>query len=259
MRLDKNLKDFSKTEQTKLSKVAKSIKEKDFQLRITKEKNELIQDEVNNLENIYQLSLEKEKIQKEIVQKMNTNMSKTNDINNNIKEEINNSVVTNNNINQDIKTKMENNSNSHSLYKLNNKKKNKGLILDNENKSNFPETREEQLKLIRKKYLEEEEEEQEQKNNNINNFEEINNEQLIDSENKLNEIENQEQIQINNEYNYKNIEIKHNYEEENDIDILNDNINNNKIIDENMDKIYDIKIDEILNKNIKKKQAPFKV
>ena len=257
MRLDKNLKDFSKTEQTKLSKVAKSIKEKDFQLRITKEKNELIQDEVNNLENIYKLSLEKEKIQKEIVQKMNTNISKTNDINNNIKEEINNSVVTNNNINQDIKTKMENNSNSHSLYKLNNKKKNKELILDNENKSNFPETREEQLKLIRKKYLEEEE--QEQKNNNINNnMEEINNEQLVDSENKLNEIENQEQIQINNEYNYKNIKIKNNYEEENDIDILNDNINN-KIIDDNIDKIDDKKLDEIVNKNLKKKQAPFKV
>ena len=196
MRLDKNLKDFSKTEQTKLSKIAKSIKEKDFQLRITREKNELLQDEVNNLENIYQLSLEKDKIQKEIVQKMNTNMSKTNDINNNIKVEINNSIVTNNDINKDIKTKMENNSNSQSLYKLNNKKKNKDLILDNENKSNFPETREEQLRFIRKKYLEEEE--QDQKNNNINNnMEEINNEQLIDSENKLNEIENQEQEQIN--------------------------------------------------------------
>ena len=252
MRLDKNLKDFSKTEQAKLSKVAKSIKEKDFQLRITKEKNELIQDEVNNLENIYQLSLEKEKIKNEIVQKMNTNMNKTNDIkNNNIKVEINNSITTNNNINQEIKIKKEDNSNSDSLYKLSIKKKNKELILNNENKNNFPETREEQLKLIRKKYLEEEE--QEQKNNNINNFEEINNEQLIDSENKLNEIENQEQDQINNEYNYNNIEIKNNYEEENDIDIINDNIsnNNNKINDEN--------IDEIDHKNIKKKKAPFKV
>jgi hypothetical protein len=257
MRLDKNLKDFSKTEQAKLSKVAKSIKEKDFQLRITKEKNELIQDEVNNLENIYQLSLEKEKIKNEIVQKMNTNMNKTNDIkNNNIKVEINNSITTNNNINQEIKIKKEDNSNSDSLYKLSIKKKNKELILNNENKNNFPETREEQLKLIRKKYLEEEE--QEQKNNNINNFEEINNEQLIDSENKLNEIENQEQDQINNEYNYNNIEIKNNYEEENDIDILNDNINN-KIFDENIDKIDDKKIEEIANKNIRKKQAPFKV
>ena len=254
MRLDKNLKDFSKTEQTKLSKVAKSIKEKDFQLKITKEKNELIQDEVNNLENIYQLSLEKEKIKKEIAQKMNENTSKTTDNkDNNIKVEINN-----NNINQDIKTKMEDNNNSDSLYKLSIKKRNKELILDNEKKSDFPETREEQLKLIRKKYLEEEEQEQKY---NINNMEEINNEQFIDSENKLNEIENQEQDQINNEYNYNNIEVKNNYEEENDIDIVNDNIsnNNNKISDENIDNKDDEKIDEIENKNIKKKQAPFKV
>jgi len=254
MRLDKNLKDFSKTEQTKLSKVAKSIKEKDFQLKITKEKNELIQDEVNNLENIYQLSLEKEKIKKEIAQKMNENTSKTTDNkDNNIKVEINN-----NNINQDIKTKMEDNNNNDSLYKLSIKKRNKELILDNEKKSDFPETREEQLKLIRKKYLEEEEQEQKY---NINNMEEITNEQFIDSENKLNEIENQEQDQINNEYNYNNIEVKNNYEEENDIDIINDNIsnNNNKISDENIDNKDDEKIDEIENKNIKKKQAPFKV
>lgn len=254
MRLDKNLKDFSKTEQTKLSKVAKSIKEKDFQLKITKEKNELIQDEVNNLENIYQLSLEKEKIKKEIAQKMNENTSKTTDNkDNNIKVEINN-----NNINQDIKTKMEDNNNNDSLYKLSIKKRNKELILDNEKKSDFPETREEQLKLIRKKYLEEEEQEQKY---NINNMEEITNEQFIDSENKLNEIENQEQDQINNEFNYNNIEVKNNYEEENDIDIINDNIsnNNNKISDENIDNKDDEKIDEIENKNIKKKQAPFKV
>lgn len=254
MRLDKNLKDFSKTEQTKLSKVAKSIKEKDFQLKITKEKNELIQDEVNNLENIYQLSLEKEKIKKEIAQKMNENTNKTTDNkDNNIKVEINN-----NNINQDIKTKMEDNNNNDSLYKLSIKKRNKELILDNEKKSDFPETREEQLKLIRKKYLEEEEQEQKY---NINNMEEITNEQFIDSENKLNEIENQEQDQINNEYNYNNIEVKNNYEEENDIDIINDNIsnNNNKISDENIDNKDDEKIDEIENKNIKKKQAPFKV
>ena len=251
MRLDKNLKDFSKTEQTKLSKVAKSIKEKDFQLKITKEKNELIQDEVNNLENIYQLSLEKEKINKEIIQKMNINTSKSNNIqNNNIKDEINNSVVTNNNnINQDIKTKMEDNNNNKgdSLYKLNMKKNNKEIILDNGDKNNFPETREEQLKLIKKKYLDDEE--QEQKNNNI---EEINSEQFIDSENKLNEMENKDQEQINNEYNYNKIEINNNYEDENDIDIINSNISNNN-------NINDEKIGEIENKNIKVKKAPFKV
>lgn len=245
MRLDKNLKDFSKTEQVKLSKVAKSIKEKDFQLKITKEKNELIQDEVNNLENIYQLSLEKEKIKKEFVQKMNINTSKVNDNMNNIKVEINNSAV--NNINQNIKTKMEDNSNNDSVYKISLKKKNKELILDNGDISNFPETREEQLKLIRKKYLEEE---LYQQNNNIYNMEETNNEQY-----ELNDIENQDHGQANNDYNYNNIEIKDNYAEENDIDIINDNINN-KINDENID-IKDE--DKIEHQNLKKKHMPFKV
>ena len=69
-RLEKNIKDFLKTENSKISKISESLKQKGKQLNIIKEKNELIQNEINNLENIYQLSLEKEKIREEIEQKM---------------------------------------------------------------------------------------------------------------------------------------------------------------------------------------------
>ena len=56
----------------------KSIKEKANQLKIIKEKNKIVQEEVNNLENIYQLSLEKEKIREEIEQKMTINKNNEN-------------------------------------------------------------------------------------------------------------------------------------------------------------------------------------
>ena len=65
-RLEKTIESFKKTENSKYSKIAKAINEKLVQLKLVKEKNKLIQDEVNNLENIYQLSLEKENIKKEI-------------------------------------------------------------------------------------------------------------------------------------------------------------------------------------------------
>ena len=76
MRLEKTIESFIKTENSKYSRVSKAIKEKLVQLKLVKEKNKLIQEEVNNLENIYQLSLEKENIKKEIKQKMTIKKNK---------------------------------------------------------------------------------------------------------------------------------------------------------------------------------------
>ena len=59
MRLEKTIESLIKTENSKYSKISKAIKEKLIQLKLVKEKNELIKGEINNLENIYQLSLEK--------------------------------------------------------------------------------------------------------------------------------------------------------------------------------------------------------
>ena len=66
MRLEKTIESFVKTENIKYSRITRAIKDKLVQLKLVKEKNKLVQEEVNNLENIYQLSLEKENIKKEI-------------------------------------------------------------------------------------------------------------------------------------------------------------------------------------------------
>ena len=163
MRLEKNIKDFHKTENSKLLKVSKSIKEKAAQLKIIKEKNELIQDEINNLENIYQLSLEKEKIKAEIEQKMTIK---------------NNENLENKKNPEKIEDKE--NKNEINLKKI---KKEKNLDETNNNKNQLPGTREEQLKFIKKKYMEEEE------GNDKNNNEENNEERITDN---IEEIENDE-------------------------------------------------------------------
>ena len=176
MRLEKNIKDFFKTENSKLLKVSKSIKEKVAQLKIIKEKNELIQDEINNLENIYQLSLEKEKIKEEIEQKM-TIKNKENVENKKKEEKI-----------EDKENKIEKDL-----------KKNKKVynIEETDNNNLLPGTREEQLKFIKKKYMEEEE-------GNEKNNEENNDEQITD---KNEEIENEENIETNrNEEDISNID-----------------------------------------------------
>ena len=167
-RLEKNIKDFLRTENSKISKISESIKEKGKQLQIIKEKNELIQNEVNNLENIYQLSLEKEKIREEIEKKMT--------IKNNQKTRNKNEIK-----NEDNLEKIKNKTNTKSLDEI--------------NKSNILETREEQLRLIKKKYMEEDDK--------GNNNEENNNKELLDNEdiqNNNDELENlEENKNINNE------------------------------------------------------------
>ena len=163
-RLEKNIKDFLKTENSKISKISESLKQKGKQLNIIKEKNELIQNEINNLENIYQLSLEKEKIREEIEQKMIIKKCQTSN-----------------------EIKIDDN-----LEKIKNKANNKSL--DEINKKNIPDSREEQLRLIKKKYMEEDDK--------GNNNEESNNKELLDNENiqyNNNELENLEENKNNDE------------------------------------------------------------
>ena len=75
-RLEKTIESFQKTENSKYSRISKAINDKIVQLKLVKEKNKLIKDEVSNLENIYKLSLEKENIKKEIKRKMNIKLIK---------------------------------------------------------------------------------------------------------------------------------------------------------------------------------------
>ena len=160
MRLEKTIESFIKTENSKYSRVSKAIKEKLVQLKLVKEKNKLIQEEVNNLENIYQLSLEKESIKKEIKQKMtikkNKNiLEKTEE--NNIKDK-NTINIKDDKVNKKGK-KIEKNLKENNSEEINNKE------------DEFPDTRDEQLKMIRKKYMEEENNNIHNENNDLENME----------------------------------------------------------------------------------------
>ena len=160
MRLEKTIESFIKTENSKYSRVSKAIKEKLVQLKLVKEKNKLIQEEVNNLENIYQLSLEKESIKKEIKQKMtikkNKNiLEKTEENNIKVKNTIN---IKDDKVNKKGK-KIEKNLKENNSEEINNKE------------DEFPDTRDEQLKMIRKKYMEEENNNNNNEDNDLENME----------------------------------------------------------------------------------------
>ena len=172
MRLEKTIESFVKTENLKYSRITKAIKDKLTQLKLIKEKNKLIQEEVNNLENIYQLSLEKENIKKEINRKMNNKKNK------NIIEKSNDDNIMKE---SDIINDEKNNKN---IYNESNLKENNSE--ENTNKEDdFPNTRDEQLKLIKKKYMEDEDN---SKLNNENN--EIKSMENVDD--NLNEINNED-------------------------------------------------------------------
>ena len=162
LRLDKTIENFIKTENSKYTRINKAIKDKLVQLRLSKEKNKLTKDEVNNLENIYQLLLEKENIKKEINQKMNFKQNKNNIIE---KPKENNIISDKNYINQPINNSEENNKS--------NLKENFSEEITNK-EDDFPNTRDEQLKMIRKKYMEEEENNNNNENNDIENIEKNN-------------------------------------------------------------------------------------
>ena len=162
LRLDKTIENFIKTENSKYTRINKAIKDKLVQLRLSKEKNKLTKDEVNNLENIYQLLLEKENIKKEINQKMNFKQNK----NNNIEKPKENNIISDKNyINQPINNSEENNKS--------NLKENISEEITNK-EDDFPNTRDEQLKMIRKKYMEEEENNNNNENNDMENIEKNN-------------------------------------------------------------------------------------
>ena len=192
-RLEKTIESFKKTENSKYLKIAKAINEKIVQLKLVKEKNKLIKDEVNNLENIYQLSLEKENIKKEINKKLNIKLTK------NISKKPEEKIIINdkNYINATIEKNVE--KNESNSKKTNTKEKIK-------KEDDFPETRDEQLELIRKKYMEDVENDNDNNNNeniDIENMEkidntekELNKEDLNEENKQLEENENKPEQQL---------------------------------------------------------------
>ena len=194
-RLEKTIESFKKTENSKYSKISKAINEKLVQLKLVKEKNKLIQDEVNNLENIYQLSLEKENIKKEINKKLNIKITKN--ISKKPEEKI--IIKDKNYINATIDKTQNIEKNENDLKKTNIKENTK-------KEDDFPETRDEQLELIRKKYMDNEENDNDNNNNenndienmeNIDNTErELNKEDLNEENKQFEENENKPEQQL---------------------------------------------------------------
>ena len=192
-RLEKTIESFQKTENSKYSRISKAINDKIVQLKLVKEKNKLIKDEVSNLENIYKLSLEKENIKKEIKRKMNIKLIK----NIGKKPEENNMTNIQNYINVSTDKKVE--KKESNLKKINPKENKK-------KEDDFPETRDEQLELIRKKYMEDVENDNDNNNNeniDIENMEkidntekELNKEDLNEENKQLEENENKPEQQL---------------------------------------------------------------
>ena len=195
LRLDTTLKEYLKTKNNKLTSISKTIKSKVDELIVLKEKNSIIQEEINNLENVLQLSLEKEKIQKEIMEKMYP----PDIINNETKKEVNNTINSTNEINKnDVKI-------------TSNNQKQEEISTDKNITIQENESRRELLQKIKKKYLEEEKEDDKKisEMSNINDNNKPNEDKTIESEkNKQddNKIENIDKENINLEKSNENIE-----------------------------------------------------
>ena len=208
IRLDKNINEIKKSKNKKLTYVFKIIKENENSLENIKNKNILLQKEVNNLSDIYKLSLAQYKIQNEILNRqLNKFMIKSESVKNEEKEnrliKSNEKIKENKSIDKDLIPKRKKFKN---LEKNNSKKKIKIL------------SREEQLKIIREKYQDEifelNEDNDYQINENENNDNNINEEDLMYNYNNNNE----NNIEINNEQN--NVELEN----------INENKDNNEII-----------------------------
>ena len=208
IRLDKNINEIKKSKNKKLTYVFKIIKENENSLENIKNKNILLQKEVNNLSNIYKLSLAQYKIQNEILNRqLNKFMIKSESVKNEEKEnrliKSNEKIKENKSIDKDLIPKRKK---FRTLEKNNSKKKIKIL------------SREEQLKIIREKYQDEifelNEDNDYQINENENNDNNINEEDLMYNYNNNNE----NNIEINNEQN--NVELEN----------INENKDNNEII-----------------------------
>ena len=159
IRLEKNIKEIEKTKKSKLLNISYTVKENEQKLKELKEQNNLLEQEIINLQNLYQLTIDKEILKKEIKEKekkdkiiIEENNNKENKLETSLKLEA--SLNVENNLLNELKD-------SKILEK---KKLNKKL---NKNKSGYVEefvpersiieTREQRLKKIREKYLDDNE------------------------------------------------------------------------------------------------------
>ena len=199
LRLEKNIIEIKRTKNKKLLDVLKIIKENANNLENIKIQNNLIEKEISNLYNVFQLTIEQTKLKNEINQKSNNKkklkIKKESDDNKLIKS--NDKILKNQNF-EDIP--------------IPKKRKLKTIETNNTKKKKKKENREEQLKMIKEKYrngtniLNDED-------NHIKEIEKDNEyeEDFINNNNIRNLSENKENKENNNEINNEEI---NNIEEE---------------------------------------------
>ena len=145
--LDENIKKVQRTVNSKYSSVEVVVQENINRLNLLKSRNELLEKEVNNLKNVYQLTLEKYKIKNELKRKEYSkdqeNKKQTTIIN-----PLDSSTVEKNILNA-LKESTDSN-----LSKKKTKKKSAKENDSNSKNENDNETRDEKLQKIKKKYME---------------------------------------------------------------------------------------------------------
>lgn len=195
MRLEKNIKEIERTKKTKLLNISYTVQENEQKLKELKAQNDLLEQEIVNLQNLYQLTIDKERLKQEIKEK---EKKKIIEENNKKKENLvgDKSKMDNSNTENIILNELKESNDSLKKSKKNEEKK---KMNKNKNKSGYAddflpnenviESREERLQKIKKKYLDENlNEEINENNNEENNLDIVNNEN--ENQNDKNEIGN---------------------------------------------------------------------
>ena len=212
LRLEKNINDIKKTKNKKISNILRVVKENENNLENIKKQNSLIEKEINNLYNVFLLTVEQAKLKNEINQKK-FNKKKYKLKTESVKNEENKLFKSSDKI---IKRK--------NLEDIIIPKKREIKIIEDKNikKKTKKENRDEQLKLIKEKYRDENIILNE--DNQTNEFEKDNNEygdtfinKNENKENSINELNNEVNNEIKNDeinLNEKNNIDENNYEKE---------------------------------------------
>ena len=198
VRLERNIKEIEKTKKSKILNISYTVKENEQRLKELKAQNDLLEQEIINLQNLYKLTIDKEKLKNEIKEKeRKTKKLRIDEENNNNNEKkiLETSLATENNILNELKESnksLEKNKTKREQKKLN--KNRSGYVDDFIPDKNVIETREERLRKIKEKYLDE----------NMNELE-MNNDKQEENEIKMNNENKDKDENINNNVNEINV------------------------------------------------------
>ena len=159
VRLERNIGEIKRTKKAKISNVYNTVQQNNKKLEDLKEQNNLLENEIQRLQSLFLLTIDKEKLKMEIKEKNKKN--KLDNIKNRYNEKqiikLDSSLATENNILNELKesndsTIMKNMINENKKKKNKNKNKS-GYVDELSPEKKITETREQRLEKIRKKYL----------------------------------------------------------------------------------------------------------